>query len=153
MVDPFADFFVCLIKPQCADPALDIMKIDIGKYSITRDASLLVTKEGQSPWKFAVAKIDWKYVAQQISTLASDDQKAVLAFRAACKLIKRPDGTTWEPKALTEGPNGVMLAAPSWADEVADECGPHAVLEVGTVARQFALLKKGQQGPFFSQGG
>ncbi len=149
MQDPFAPFWVCLVTPQCADPALDFLRFDVGKYAATRDENMLVAKEGQSPAKFAVERINYKYVVQQASTLGSVEAQCLLAFRAGCKLIHKADGTPMVASDLTEAPNGVMIAPQTWADDVAEEFGAHAVIEVGNVVLQAAKLKKGQRGPFF----
>ena len=149
MQDPFADFWIALVTAQCIDPAIDIMKTPLPKYIGTRDVKFLALKEGVEPTKFAVSRIDYKYIVQQTSTLGSYESQCMLAFRAGCKAVKKTDGTILTPTDFTDAPNGVRLAAQSWADDVAEEFTAYAVLEVGDVILQAAKLKKGQLGPFF----
>jgi hypothetical protein len=151
--DPFADLHVVLVNIHAPDTAVATLEMPFDEYVESRDDKLIKVKPGRVAVLFQVQRISWRFIAQVVNRLGTDDMKNIMAFGAACHAIYELDseGNRTERARVTavrDSVHGVMVAPDSWADAIAAEFSPWALYEVGQVARQFAMMTAAQRKVF-----
>lgn len=132
----------------CEDPAIDLNKVDLGKYLETRELSDLALVEGQQPDIFVLDRLSAQTMLALSERAASQDLKAVTAFLAGCHRIELADGSVLEPAEYLPG-NGAKVAKDSWVTTCSEEFGFPVVLEMGRLILKLSSLGKRNKRSFF----
>jgi len=139
------------------DPAIDLDAPGISalltEYQRTRSQAALDAlplRPGKEPARFKIRRVS----QGELRYILSDDSFVGQAHRAvACGCHEFTDASGREHKARVVSESGSAFADPAWLDEIGDEYGGAALMEIGHAVIQWAQAPRSALAPFASAPG
>lgn len=136
---------------RIADPSIDLAAMDLAGYLRSREFDLLKFKDDSKPDVFIITKLPMQHLTALKDLTSGKNNQAINAVAMACHRIEMGNGEVMVPEKINQirlGATTIAVADDAWAVTLSETFGYNALIEIGTVAIEFAGLPKNAHGPF-----